>query len=228
MATTSPDNIRYPNPSDPYNLVADWGVSMTDVQTALNRRANSYTGTAAQRTAFTTAPEGVHWQDTDGSKGYWARRAGAWVQVDKPLPASLRFFNNGSGLTISSAPSTWSDRTPEAGGTFSFGTLDQPLEVVAYYSGVGVTSGGDYVTFGVATSGGLVTAPNQEPDGTGSNNRWIYTPFNTGSNVPTTGFKRFILPAGTPTTFRAQALRSGTNSAAFNYWQVNVVPVRWV
>ena len=153
----------------------------------------------------------------------------ALTQLDKPLlPATLRFFNNSSGQAITSAASTWSDHSPEAGGTFTFGTLDQPLEVIAHYSGVAVATGGDFVAFGVATSGGLVTAPNQEPDGTGPNSRWIYTPFNTGTNLPSTGFKRFILPAGAATTFRAQALRSGTNGAAFNYWQVNVVPVRWV
>lgn len=79
MATTTPDNLRSPNPTDPYNPIADWAISMSDVQAALNRRANLYVGTSAQRVAFTTAGEGVHWQDTNGSKTRWIRKGSAWV-----------------------------------------------------------------------------------------------------------------------------------------------------
>lgn len=226
MATTTPDNLRYPNPTDPFNLVADWGITVTDVQNALTRRANSYIGTAAQRIAFTTAPEGVHWQDTDGSKGYWARRGGAWVEVAAPLPAALNFYNNAAGQGITATPGTWQDFSAAAG-TTTFGALTRPLEVMAYYGGVGVATGGDYNAFGVATSGGLVSAPNQLPDGTGPLDKWIYTPFNTMTNIPYYGAKRFVLPAGSAVNFRAQALRSGSSTSQFNYWQVNVVPIRW-
>ena len=82
MTTTSPDNIRTPNPSDPYNLVTDLGVLANDTQTALTRRANLYVGTKSERAAFTSAPEGVRWQDTDGLKGLWVRQSGAWVGGD--------------------------------------------------------------------------------------------------------------------------------------------------
>lgn len=81
MATTSPDNLRTPNPTDPYNLIADWAISMSDVQAALTRRANLYVGTSSQRTAFTTAAEGVHWQDTNGDRKEFVRQAGAWVDT---------------------------------------------------------------------------------------------------------------------------------------------------
>lgn len=84
MATTSPDSLRSPNPGDPYNLIADWATSMSSVQTALVRRANMFTGTSAQRTAFTTAPEGVHWQDTNGAKQEYVRQSGSWVLVNPP------------------------------------------------------------------------------------------------------------------------------------------------
>lgn len=88
MATTTPDSIRTPNPSDPYNLISDLGIMANDTQAALVKRANSYVGTSTQRTAFTTAPEGVHWQDTNGSKQIWARRAGTWVDISPSTVAS--------------------------------------------------------------------------------------------------------------------------------------------
>lgn len=53
MATTSPDNIWTPDSGSNYDYVIDAGATATSVQNALTRRANSYTGTTAQRTAFT-------------------------------------------------------------------------------------------------------------------------------------------------------------------------------
>lgn len=88
MATTSPDNLFSPNPTDNYNLIADWATSMQSVQTALTRRANMYVGTSAQRNAFTTALEGVHWQDTDGQKREYVRQGSSWVDVLPPKPRS--------------------------------------------------------------------------------------------------------------------------------------------
>lgn len=79
MTTTSPDNIRTPDPGDAYNLVADLAVTASDVQNALSKRANLYKGTGAQRTAFTTAPNGTYWQDTDGGGYLWVRKSGAWM-----------------------------------------------------------------------------------------------------------------------------------------------------
>ena len=81
MALTTPDAIRSPNDGDQYALVQDLGVLADSTQTALVRRANMYIGTAAQRTAFTTAPEGVHWQDTNGTRLIYVRQSGAWVSL---------------------------------------------------------------------------------------------------------------------------------------------------
>lgn len=81
MATTSPDGIRSPNPSDPYNLVADWAITTNDVQNVFNKRGNMYIGTSAQRNAFTSAPEGTHWQDTNGTKLEYVRQSGVWVAL---------------------------------------------------------------------------------------------------------------------------------------------------
>lgn len=102
MATTTPDNIRTPNPTDPYNLVADLAILASDVQTALNRRANLYFGTAAQRAAFTTAPNGTHWQDTNGSMYEWVRIAGVW-RGSRPIGGQLTLTApSGGGRTSGS------------------------------------------------------------------------------------------------------------------------------
>lgn len=80
MATTSPDTLRTPDPGDSYNLVADLAILGQDVQNALTLRANAYTGTVSQRTAFTsTATDGMLWQDTDGIKMIWRKDGAAWV-----------------------------------------------------------------------------------------------------------------------------------------------------
>lgn len=81
MATTSPDNIRTPDPGDPYNLVADLATLAGDVQTALNLRdQNVLKGTSAQRAvAESTAAEGMLWQDTDSIKMIWRKDGAAWV-----------------------------------------------------------------------------------------------------------------------------------------------------
>ena len=81
MATTSPDNLRTPNPGDPYNLVADLATFANDVQVALNKKvSNLLKGTGAERTAATgTSTNGMLWQDTDGIKMLWRKDGAAWV-----------------------------------------------------------------------------------------------------------------------------------------------------
>lgn len=80
MATTSPDNLRSPNPGDAYNLTSDWANSMNDVQAALTLRANAYKGTASARAAFTaTATDGMLWTDTDSINMIWRKAGAAWV-----------------------------------------------------------------------------------------------------------------------------------------------------
>lgn len=80
MATTSPDNIKSPDAGDQYALVQDLGALADTVQNALTRRANAYTGTSAQRTAFTSAPQGAIWVDTNGSRALYTREGSAWVR----------------------------------------------------------------------------------------------------------------------------------------------------
>lgn len=101
MATTSPDSLRTPNPTDPYNLVADLAILASDVQAALVRRANSYIGTSAQRIAFTSAADGVHWQDTNGTRDQYVRTAGAWLVITKAPPvATGTLLHPGSSSTF--------------------------------------------------------------------------------------------------------------------------------
>lgn len=108
MATTSPDNIWTPDSSDNYDYVINAAATATSVQNALTRRANSYTGTITERTAFTTsAPEGTLWSDTNGDKVLWIKQGASWIPV----------WGNGQGLgtptgTImqyagATAPSSW-------------------------------------------------------------------------------------------------------------------------
>lgn len=115
MATTSPDNLRTPNPTDPYNLVADLAILASDTQAALVKRGNFYMGTSAQRIAFTTAPAGTHWQDTNGDRSEWVRDSGAWIGVT-PLHGTVDFnfpSGGGTGLTQSvSFPSGYFKNAP--------------------------------------------------------------------------------------------------------------------
>lgn len=96
MATTTPDTLKTPDAGDQYALVQDLGSLADTVQSALIRRANSYAGPAANRTAFATAPEGTSWQDTDGKKGLYVRQGGAWVAQ---APSAARLYAT-SDLTI--------------------------------------------------------------------------------------------------------------------------------
>lgn len=100
MATTSPDNLRTPDPGDPYNLVPDLATLAGDVQSALLLRDNiTGSGTASQRTAFTSsAPDGFLWQDTDGIKMIWRKDGAVWV------PAVWRWSGTNTQMTGFAAP----------------------------------------------------------------------------------------------------------------------------
>jgi hypothetical protein len=81
MTTTSPDAIRTPDNGDAYNLVADLATMASDVQDALIERANAYKGTATARAAFTSAPNGTLWQDTNSGKSLYRMDDGTWVDI---------------------------------------------------------------------------------------------------------------------------------------------------
>lgn len=100
MATTTPDNLRSPNPTDPYNLVADLAILASDTQAALVKRGNFYIGTSAQRIAFTSAPDGTHWQDTNGVMREYVRVSGSWIEIlPAPRVATGVLLHPGSSTT---------------------------------------------------------------------------------------------------------------------------------
>lgn len=99
MALT-PNGIRSPNDSDGYALVQDLGLLASTADAAITKRGNMYLGTAAQRTAFTTAVEGQHWQDTNGTKGEYVRQAGAWVLWLEPVTTQLTTLWSGTGVYL--------------------------------------------------------------------------------------------------------------------------------
>lgn len=76
------DGITTPSGTDEQKLVQDLAAMAVTVQEALNKRANLYTGTSAQRTQFTSqAQEGQLWKDTNGNKILWAKQGTGWTRV---------------------------------------------------------------------------------------------------------------------------------------------------
>ena len=83
MATTG-NGVWTPDASSNYNLVTDLAAMAASIDTALVKSANAYKGTAAQREAFTAAPDGTLWSDTNGTRQLWMRQSGAWVVANSP------------------------------------------------------------------------------------------------------------------------------------------------
>lgn len=113
MATTSPDNLKTPDAGDQYALVQDLGALADTVQNALKRRANLMLGTVAERNAFTaSAPQGIHWQDTDGTNLFeWVMRNGSWERAGGSSTAAgagtLTMPTGGSTTTVSFPPGSF-------------------------------------------------------------------------------------------------------------------------
>lgn len=99
MSVTSPDSIFHPDGSEPFTPIQSMGAMAASMQTALNRRGFLYGGTVAQRLAFTTAPDGVRWQDTDGSRGEYMARSGVWRGVT-PLTGTVSLSPPSGGGTV--------------------------------------------------------------------------------------------------------------------------------
>lgn len=145
MALTSPDNIFSPDRSKVYALTDDLRQLTGTVQTALTRRANMYFGTSAERDSSTNLPNGVHWQDTDGSQLEHVKLLDSWVPVGGKFYAGTSaqrssFTNapegshwqdtNGSKLEYVRSSGGWEpvSRAPSKAGTLSktTGTLTPP------------------------------------------------------------------------------------------------------
>lgn len=155
MATTSPDNIKSPNAGDQYALVQDLGALADTTQAALVKRANLYTGTSAQRTAFTTASEGTTWQDTNGTKNRFTRKSGSWV-------ADHRFARGYFTLSLAAGVTGTQDIQFPAG-TFSIPPTVQLTGGTGTAAGTGLNMwvSGSITTTGASISAARTTAASQ-------------------------------------------------------------------
>lgn len=149
---TTPDNIPSPDLTDQYALTQDMAALADGTQRALTRRANLYTGTANQRIAFSTATEGVHWQDTDGSKLEYVRKSGKWESLRAFSPISVE--NTGSFSVVN----TGATNTALAGGLATSATLSRPertkVRVDFAAGGSNIATG---ISLGVQLSGAVTT-----------------------------------------------------------------------
>lgn len=146
MAITSPDNLRTPDPGDPYNLVADLATLAGDVQNALDDRGNAFKGTVSERNAFeSSAPEGSLWVDTDGINMIWRKGASVFE------PAVWRWAGTSVQMNGFSAPDgfSWFNTTDDNeyirfGGNWVGGAVNLSTYLVSGASGTftGFISGG--------------------------------------------------------------------------------------
>lgn len=76
-------NYGIPTQDDPnlWNIVTDNAITANAVDLALLKVDTLRVGTGAQRAAFSTAPNGLHWQDTDGQQLEYVRTGGVWLAL---------------------------------------------------------------------------------------------------------------------------------------------------
>lgn len=98
---TAPDAIPSPSIDDPFQWAPQLEALAEGTQVALNKRGNAYKGTVAQRNAFTNAPEGTLWSDTNSNRQVWRRINGSWEQfiddtgwVNIPLAEGFAVYEN--------------------------------------------------------------------------------------------------------------------------------------
>lgn len=76
------DGITTPSGGDEVKIVQDLSTMASTIQDALNKRANMYKGTSADRTSFTAdAQDGVLWKDTNGTRALWVKQGTGWEQI---------------------------------------------------------------------------------------------------------------------------------------------------
>ena len=104
MPATEPSGISYPGVDAPFNYHADMAANASSVQAALNKQANLFRGTGAERNAFLNdAKEGMFWSDSDGSKVLHQKRNGIWwpeIQSHNVHVMDSAWTTTPNGLTI--------------------------------------------------------------------------------------------------------------------------------
>lgn len=141
MPLTSNWNIWTPDDADNYDFIVDSAATAqtvddaltqveTDLAATLGAGANLYVGTAAERAAFTPAPEGALWQDTDSTTRLWQGVGGAWA-VRNPhatvIGTSTQAIPNPAGAEIS-----WASAESDTGGMFN---VSNPTRLTAPVAG---------------------------------------------------------------------------------------------
>lgn len=209
MATTSPDNLRTPDPGDSYNLVPDLATLAGDVQAALILRDNNaLRGTVAQRAAAeSSALEGMLWVDTDGIQMLWRRGPSTWV------PAVWHWSGTTTQMNAFAAPNgfTWRNTTDNSdyvrlSGAWQTSTIQSGRATVPA-GNLGNVSGfwwgpTETITFPVAFPVGATPAVT--------------------ANVALTTFQGYfvVLSEVTNASFKATVMRLGASPAA--------TPVHWI
>lgn len=181
MATTSPDNLKTPDAGDQYALVQDMGALADTVQNALVKRANAYRGTSAQRIAFTTAPEGTSWQDTNGNKFPYLRQGSTWVRAAGQVTLA-------SGNSFMTSATSWS---------LSEGVSAQPSGIVLVWSTYDVAGGvtqwsSDFIPKAAVALAGSGRGWTFHPGLTGNSHKYLYISDNSvvGFDANATGANR--------------------------------------
>lgn len=128
MAITSPDNLPSPDASGAVKPITNFKALADATQAALVKRANLYTGTSAARAAFlSTAPEGTHWQDTNGTKFLYVKKDSVWMLV------------SGQVLWSSTTAGTGSAAGPAFINQFALTGLPVGQTIIVSFSGAGIS-----------------------------------------------------------------------------------------
>lgn len=95
MPTTTPSGLPYPAGSDFVNPANEIEKLAKATQSALNRQANAYSGTNAERQAHTRhASNGTLWSATDGEEHVYQFRDGEWFPEVQFVPLESAFGGN--------------------------------------------------------------------------------------------------------------------------------------
>lgn len=180
-----------------------------------------WSGTTAQMTAFTTAPNGFEWFNTTTNSEY-VRFSGVWASIPAP-----QLVTHSGALTVTGSGGTWIDAPsislPSITVTVTSKVLVS-LDLVGYCFAAGADN---YGMIGVRASGATTVTAGQMTNGTADNQFGSFTPFTAvGSFV--SGFKQIILNPGT-TTLTVQIRKANAlGTATVSYPGLRVTPLQLV
>lgn len=122
-------NYGIPTQDDPnvWNIVTDNAITANAVDLALLKVDTLRVGTGAQRAAFTTATNGINWQDTDSIGMIWKRVGAAWVPAvwgwsgttaqrdafSSSAPAGFTWFSTTDNTAYTRVGGSWVVQNPD-------------------------------------------------------------------------------------------------------------------